>query len=931
MRKFFVGVSGLALSLGCAASAFAQAPVPAAQAPADGASAASAAQAAAPVASNTEVQAIVVTGTQIRGVAPVGAPVVSVSQADIQKSGLTSVTDVLRSVPQVVTIGADERASATAGSSGVGNTARGSGINLHGLGNVATLVLLDGHRLAPSGLQATFVDPSSIPTASLSAVEVLADGASATYGSDAVAGVVNFIFRKNWEGAQVYARYGFADGGYNLNKEGFGIGHRWDGGDISLFYEHSAHSMLLATDRPDLYPNAGAPMKQISGSAAPPTGYVNFTPLGNIRVGSTYYAVNPDGTVTPNAQNVQGTNSDVLQAQTRDSFVLRGDQELTNKLSVYGQGFYGRRTGHGYAPYTLTSLTLTVPNTNPYFKVIPGVTGATETVATFQPISQAANQNMTDQVDWQTVLGARYQLPYEWQADASFESVEDIGLLRTVSSVYNNCALTGGASCATNGAAISQTSPSLAFNPFGPNTNLLSSLTTDWGKQRSQYRIDIGNVKFDGPLFSLPAGAVRAAVGAEYAHHDYNFVNYQGPQAPRPGTYNVLGDVSSMNVASVFGEVTIPVVGPDNAMPGVRKLNLDAAVRYDKYSRLSEGTTNPKVGASWVPVDDLTVRTSYGTSFRYTLTNSDYYNARRVSFATNTADYLSPTGTTTSATYGGGNPDIKPETAKTFTFGANYKPSWLRGLNLDVSYFKVNYTNIIANPNPSIATAADAALYSSYITRRPAASDVAGNAAFNAQVQTLLNSPFLISGTVPVSAVNVIINSNDSNVGSLDVNGLDFGAQYRWTMRDIDFNVGTAGTYYFKYLRSVIPGGPQVERVSQSGYPTQYRLRSQIEANWNGLTGALFWNYTPGYADINIVPYTHVADYSTFDLALAYDTGSRFQNPALKNIRLSIDVQDLFHRKPPYFYSGTSGVTNYDPGVVNPVGRTVAFQITKDW
>src|SRR5262245_58114803 len=159
----------------------------------------------------TTLDEVVVTGTSIRGVAAVGSPSMELDREEMAATGLTTSGDLARSLPQVLSLGADESRLAGA-QDAAANTTRTSAINLRGIGNEATLLLLNGRRLAPNGVIKALYDPNQIPSAAIERMEVVVDGASAVYGSDAVAGVVNLITRKKFDGAETSARYGSGDG-----------------------------------------------------------------------------------------------------------------------------------------------------------------------------------------------------------------------------------------------------------------------------------------------------------------------------------------------------------------------------------------------------------------------------------------------------------------------------------------------------------------------------------------------------------------------------------------------------------------------------------------------------------------------------------------------------------------------------------------------
>src|SRR5690606_21374716 len=168
---------------------------------------------------------IVVTGSRIRGIDPVGSAVIAIDAERIAEVPVTCTNDLLRRVPQVVSLGANRAGGAA--QNGAANATRGAGINLRGLSTNATLLLYDGKRLPPMGTQGQFTDPSVIPSIALGRVEVVADGASAIYGSDAVAGVVNLILRKDIDGVEGRFRYGFTEGDYSEKQAAIIAGRRW--------------------------------------------------------------------------------------------------------------------------------------------------------------------------------------------------------------------------------------------------------------------------------------------------------------------------------------------------------------------------------------------------------------------------------------------------------------------------------------------------------------------------------------------------------------------------------------------------------------------------------------------------------------------------------------------------------------------------------
>src|SRR4051812_6767001 len=199
-----------------------------------------------PASGAAEVEEIIVTGSSIRGAAPVGSNLIAVGQADIEKTGAQTIQQVLRSVPSVVGLGAVGQ-----GSFGSADNSGTNAPTIHGLGASAsnsTLILIDGHRLPLTGINHALADPNILAPLALERVEVLAEGASAVYGSDAVAGVINFITRRNFNGIEVRAQAGYADG-YNSYGANGVAGKTWDGGSVLVALGYSDRDGLLASKR----------------------------------------------------------------------------------------------------------------------------------------------------------------------------------------------------------------------------------------------------------------------------------------------------------------------------------------------------------------------------------------------------------------------------------------------------------------------------------------------------------------------------------------------------------------------------------------------------------------------------------------------------------------------------------------------------------
>jgi iron complex outermembrane recepter protein len=886
---------------------------------------------------------VTITGTRIRGIAPTGAPVTRLDKEEIDKTGLLDVADILRSVPQVSTLGISGSTTGTTANGQGTNTTFATGVNIHGLGTQATLTLVDGIRGAPGGQFGNYFAPANVPSIALSGIEILTDGASAIYGSDAMAGVVNLTLRKHFDGAEVRAAYNFADN-YDANDISAIVGRSWDEGYFMTAVQHSHASSLLASDRPELF-IADAP-SVFAGSGALPRGYTNYTVNPNIRAGGVYYA-GPYGATsfadfTPDAQNIEGAwyNGTALPKQVRDSAIMSFEEELGGGLTAYGMGLYSERSwdafGHVSGSNAAINSVLNVPSTNPYFIAgVPGVT-TSETVNISQLNNLGPQTFHGVEKSWIGTLGIKYDIADTgWQLDINGQTSGN----RVQRDRYNelsSCGLTGGSTCTvnpgeiTNGSgdsvgALGQTDPNLAFNPFGPNTDTVYSRIHAFRDQYSYYNSHAASAKLDGPLFDLPGGMVRAAVGVDYREDTEGQENSDSTRTPAADIYSIVGTSKSMNIKSAFAEVVVPIIGDSNAMPLVQRLDISGAVRYSDYSILSKKSTNPKFGLTWVPVNDLSVSASYAKSFRVNLASTDANNAPLLRIRS-IADYLPAGGTAFAIQRGGGNPDLSPEESKTITAGIDWQPSEFDGFRLSASYFNVKYSGVIDTPGAAVlnsVTANAEAIYGDYITRRPSTvSAGADDTAYNALVASLIAMP-QFSG--PVLPVDLIVDARSNNAGVIKANGLDFSVSKTFEVGSGQLYTGLNGELFFAYKRSLTPSGALVSRKGQIDFPTDYRLRGQIGWNDDNFGAVVFLNYTPGYTNTYPTPTQKVSDYLTADLTLSYTVGAD-RKDVLHDLRLSVSVQNLFNTKPPYVEVFEQ---YFDSSMTNMLRRVVSVQLSK--
>jgi iron complex outermembrane receptor protein len=860
------------------------------------------APAAAPAPAPQKMQEVVVTGTSIRGVGAVGSPGLSLNRDAIAASGATSSSEIARTLPQVISLGADESRLSGAQDAGA-NTTRTSGINLRGIGNEATLLLVNGRRVAASGVVKSLADPNQVPAAAIQRIEVVLDGASAIYGSDAVAGVVNIITRSNVDGAESMLRYGHADG---MNQKIFSqtFGKTWDAGSAFVAYEHNDRSSLSAGARPffsnDLRPYGGT--DQRSTQAAP----------GNVLVGTTNYAIpaGQDGRNLTPGQLVAGTGNrydagtvgDYLPSQKRDTVYGNLFHRFNDRLEVFYEGLYSKRDYNQVVAPLGTNLT--VPSTSPYFVRPAGAAPATSESVAYRFVYDDVDRNLGgNEKNTLNTLGLTYSLDGGWEVNSSLTYGRTEGFVHRVG-LINTRAL---AVAIANG----------GLNPFSAVAGSNPAFQSVVGfREQNAINTDAAfAVKLDGPLFKIGGGDVRIAVGGEARHVEFEQGLLQNVTTPTP-TPATSSLENSRQVKSVYSELFIPLVGSRNANTFAKRLELSLAARYERYSDFGS-TTNPKVGLRWAPNDAISLNSTYGTSFRAPSLVDNLGSLSSLSltniFIQNFTDPTAPGGVRRGILINGGNPDLKPEKATTWSFGADIKP--LRGWNLSASYYKIDYTDRIDVVPGSVL--ADPSLFAGYITRNPTA----------AAVNALYASPNLQSPPEAPANIGVIVDGRRSNLGTLKQQGIDLDSRYSFSNDYGAWQLGFNAAKILKLKRSGAPGLPYVDALDTLGNPISLRMRANLAWKSGNWSANVFANYTGDYANTALVPNPRVASQTTTDLtgSYAFDQGAGY---GLGGVVLTANAINLFDRQPPVVINGQS---SWDSQVASSIGRFVSVSLNKKW
>jgi outer membrane receptor protein involved in Fe transport len=788
-------------------------------------------------AGTTEVpEQVLITGSLIRGAASVGVPVTNLGPQDFVTSGALTTADLFKTIPAfVVTPGA-------VGTNNGGNIGRENSVNLRGLDSVGgypvrSLMMVDGYRVPPQGEHSGQRDPSIIPALAIDRVDILANGASATYGSDAVSGVMNILLKRGYDGAVSQLRFTGANGKTEYQASQL-WGRTWDGGDITLTYEWSDFSPLRGNARsnftPDFSPwgldnrtpiassmpgtiSTGALQSSTRGLgtsctncfAIPAGSGANFNSslnagLGPLNPGSAPGVLNwatigtsaNGGATNPLAGTANEFNPYTIgwydAAQQHNAFVATVDQRLTKDISFYGEGYYSNRRAEflnlaNQSPASTQDLSVQVPTKNPFYPI-----GApTNLVVNYNMGLEVPPFTAVSEASDRYLFGLNLDLPGDWQGRIYYSETFN-GTHTDTRAVSPNAVsaalgwtIPAGFPAGTSPAIGTWTKPgaipylNLFCDPRAFQCNAQATLDYVTGRRLSTVNFGFNEkgVNFDGPLFSLSAGDVKAAVGATYTSERWLYQQLDNTKSASLLT-PILQEAKGTQFWAVFTQLNIPVVGEANSFPLVQQLDLEASWRHDQYSDVG-GTSNPKIGFNWTISRDtgLFIRGDWGTSFRAPsfaeqsaivgniisgINIPNFVSNRAVSIDCNPAagslsdrlqnpgagyigwaGVVGQNGTAGTACGTRANPSglgtfstggvalkngfrnyvntaqgvLRPETATNYTLTAEFAPTeFLKGLDIQTTWYQVKINSALTQfGNPSNATVNNPALGFSYI------------------------------------------------------------------------------------------------------------------------------------------------------------------------------------------------------------------------
>ena len=409
----------------------------------------------------------------------------------------------------------------------------------------------------------------------------------------------------------------------------------------------------------------------------------------------------------------------------------------------------------------------------------------------------------------------------------------------------------------------------------------------------------------EGPLFTLPGGEARLATGAGYRYNDFLYMSGSTTAAD--------GDESSR---FAYAELNLPLIGPGQGIGGIDRLELTGAVRTEDgdYGRV----TTPKLGVIYSPSADLSLRASWGKSFkaptlgqRYLSQNAIYYPAKQFG-----AGY--PTDAT-ALWLSGGSAGLRPERARTWSTSLAFHPEALTGLEAELTWFGVDYTERVVQPITGSVVLGNP-IYAEFIDYDPTEIAQAAALANASNFYNVVGAPY------DASKVVAIVDGRYVNAARQQVKGVDLSGSYR-----VDLGKGRltfrGSASWLDSTQSLTAAQSPYNLAGTLFYPA--RINSRIGAVWQqgSFTASLFGNYKSGVT--NTADGSKGASFATFDATLRYDTGAR--DDAWSNLALEMSAQNLLNRAPPLYAAIPLTNAHYDSTNYSAVGRFLSLSVSKHW
>ena len=392
----------------------------------------------------------------------------------------------------------------------------------------------------------------------------------------------------------------------------------------------------------------------------------------------------------------------------------------------------------------------------------------------------------------------------------------------------------------------------------------------------------------------------------------------------------------SRDVNSGYLELYIPVFGAINAVTGICRLDLTAAIRYDDYSDVGD-TTNSRFGINYNPIAPLTIYANYGTSFRApSLALLERANIGEIRIQT--TNYVIPNGggaTVEGITLVGPNPDIKPETADTWTLGGRYALG--KNTIIDISYFSVEYEDKVVNNRLNTTILKDEAAYAGtgVILRDEEAAARANFIEDNYHDQIVVTEGVDVWPGGSPDNVTLMVDGRSLNLAKSVTEGFDISVSHNWrTDTAGDYRFWVSGSYLTTYEEAFAKNAAPVDLLNQLNAPLQLKARGGIDWHFGSFTTRASFDYVNSYDNLIVEPDQEIDSWTTFDLAVQFNgDDAGWLGSFGDGLSVTLDATNILDEDPPYvnFAPNNNGGGGWDPTAASPIGRMIGISIRKSF
>jgi len=832
---------------------------------------------------NDDGHKMTITGSHIKRLDMEGpSPVTSLSAEDIQNTGVTDIISLFTKLPI-----SGQGTFSTQGNSSDDTANGGSSVSLRGLGADSTLILINGRRVSVSpfakGIDTAFVDINNIPLAAIERIDILKDGASATYGSDAIAGVINIILKKDFNGVEISGKFGStADGGGEQN-----FSMVWGSSDATTSHtfilDYYQRDEILYADR-DYSASANQTLRHPddpdagdfrSSSGIP--GTIALASNSSNRMPDTFGndVCAPEDIVGNLCRYDYAPHMSMVPSTERFSFNYMGNHQINQEVNIFTElnGQSAKSVIKGAASPSFNELFMAGDNPNHPFANDSDHEFYQEDLTMRRRLVEIGNREKVATTNYYRAVVGLNGVVGEWDWEVAANYIRSHSIERGVNGFPNS-------------RRVQEAIDSGLWNPFEPSTNTQEALdfmettTTRVGKSTNR-SID---GKISGAITEMEHGPLMIAVGAEYREETIS---------DNPDDQFLRGDVFGTESTEANGQRDNKSIFAELSIPLLDTFELQLAMRYEDYSDFGT-TTNPKVAFRWTPSDDMILRGSYGTAFRAPSLHQiglgrtdespdlvDNLRCDALAGAGNSAEVLAARdiacGPWEYTAVFQGNPDLDPEESASYNLGVIYEFS--DDLSLSVDYYNYEIEDVIDSDTQFLVNTQG--LDPSVVERHP--STITGD---------------------PGEIANVF--DSFQNIGDLNTSGLDINLQYGLDTELGKFDFSYVLNYVLDY-EELRPDGEGGQRVSKSeGEFEQPEMRWTLASGWSkgDLAANLAINFIDefkGSADAN-VDHRTVDSMMTVDFSLSY-TG-------IENTALSFGATNLFNEEPPFSHHAFMGFVN---------------------